>query len=100
MLMCAGVFVLKGRGTPAIFDAPRKFVAVGPYQYVRNPMYIGGLGLLVGFGLFEGSVSILALSLVMFLLVHLFVVYYEEPGLKKKFGTKYKKYCEVVPRWF
>jgi single-strand DNA-binding protein len=60
---CAGVFVAQGRGTPAPFDAPRNFVTVGPYR-IRNPMYIGALTVLVGFGLYEHSVSILLLCLV------------------------------------
>jgi protein-S-isoprenylcysteine O-methyltransferase Ste14 len=55
VLECAGVFISRGRGTPAIFDAPRAFVASGPYRYVRNPMYIGGLMLLIGFGLYAKS---------------------------------------------
>ena len=29
-LLCAGFFVVRGRGTPAPFDAPRRFVAVDP----------------------------------------------------------------------
>ena len=98
-LACAGVFVAQGRGTPAPFDAPRNFVAVGPYRCVRNPMYIGALTVLVGFGLYEYSVSILLLCLVVFALVHLFVVVYEEPGLKARFGVAYSEYCAGVPRW-
>ena len=41
-LTCGYFFATHGRGTPAPFDSPREFVAVGPYRYVRNPMYIGG----------------------------------------------------------
>ena len=98
-LTCAGTFVTWGRGTPAPFDAPRNFVAIGPYRFVRNPMYIGALTVLVGFGLYEHSVSILLLCLVVFTLVHLFVVVYEEPGLKARFGVTYSEYCAGVRRW-
>ena len=98
-LTCAGVFVIQGQGRPAPFDAPREFVPLGPYRFVRNPMYIGGLALLVGFGLYGRSPSILLLSLVLFLLVHMFVVLYEEPGLKARFGVTYGEYLKAVPRW-
>ena len=99
VLACAGVFISRGRGTPAIFDAPRAFVAIGPYKYVRNPMYIGGLMLLVGFGLYERSISILLLALLLFPLVHLFVLSYEEPALARKFGSSYQEYRRAVRRW-
>ena len=49
VLICVGVFIIRGKGTPAVFDPPAEFVAIGPYKYVRNPMYIGGFILLVGF---------------------------------------------------
>ena len=98
-LACAGVFISRGRGTPAIFDAPRAFVAIGPYKYVRNPMYIGGLMLLIGFGLYERSISILLLALLLFPLVHLFVLSYEEPALARKFGSSYQEYRRAVRRW-
>src|SRR5262245_48773182 len=49
---CVATFATRGRGTPAPFDAPRVFVATGPYRYVRNPMYVGASGVLVGSGLF------------------------------------------------
>ncbi len=99
VLACAGAFVVRGRGTPAVFDPPREFVALGPYKYVRNPMYIGGLTLLVGFGLYERSISILILSVFLFFALHLFVVFYEEPTLKEKFGATYEGYCDSVSRW-
>jgi protein-S-isoprenylcysteine O-methyltransferase Ste14 len=55
--------------------------------------------LLAGLGLYERSLSILLLSMVLFLVVHLFVFLYEEPGLKARFGVTYNEYCKDVPRW-
>ena len=60
-IACVVGFVFWGEGTPAPFDAPRRFVARGPYRYVRNPMYIGGGFVLAGFGLLQRSPAILGL---------------------------------------
>ena len=98
-LTCAGTFVVVGQGTPAPFDAPRRFVAVGPYKYVRNPMYVGGLIVFFGFGLYLRSFSVLLLSFGVFLLLHLFVTLYEEPNLRNRFGLSYEDYCRHVNRW-
>ncbi len=98
-LTCAGIFIERGRGTPAIFDAPRNFVALGLYKCVRNPMYLGAMIVLIGFGLYHHSPSILLFSLLWFFFVHLFVVLYEEPALNQKFGSTYEAYCKAVPRW-
>jgi protein-S-isoprenylcysteine O-methyltransferase Ste14 len=96
---CAAVFVARGKGTPAPFDPPRVFVATGPYRYVRNPMYVGGLALLCGFGLVLRSVSVLLLAAGLFLSVHLFVVLAEEPGLARRFGESYLAYKRDTNRW-
>lgn len=99
VLLCVLLFVVRGRGTPAPFDAPRRFVAVGPYRYVRNPMYWGGGSALAGLGLYRRSLPILVLCAGWFVLFHLFVVYFEEPTLRQKFGTTYEEYCRRVHRW-
>lgn len=96
---CIATFVVRGRGTPAIFDPPRQFVAVGPYRYVRNPMYIGGFILFLGLALYLRSVSILLMAIVLLPAVHLFVVLYEEPTLKRKFDGPYESYLSTVARW-
>ena len=96
---CAGMFVATGRGTPAIFDPPREFVATGPYKFACNPMYIGGLILLTGFGLYRRSVAILLFTVAMFVLFHLYVVFVEEPGLEARFGESYFAYKRSVNRW-
>jgi protein-S-isoprenylcysteine O-methyltransferase Ste14 len=96
---CVATFVARGEGTPAPFDPPRKFVAAGPYQFVRNPMYIGGFIVLLGFGLYEQSPAILLFTLPWLLCAHLFVILYEEPHLRATFGTPYDLYCRSVHRW-
>jgi len=98
-LWCISTFAARGRGTPAPFDPPREFVAVGPYRYVRNPMYIGGFGALLGGGLVLGSPSIAGLAVLFLLLVHLLVWLYEEPALESRFGDPYRHYKSVVRRW-
>jgi protein-S-isoprenylcysteine O-methyltransferase Ste14 len=99
VLMCAGFFAARGRGTPAPFDAPRKVVATGPYRWVRNPMYIGAFLVLGGFGLWHRSVSILLLAGFGILLAHSFVVFFEEPDLERRFGDSYRRYKDSVNRW-
>lgn len=98
-LWCVVTFVTRGRGTPAPFDPPREFVAAGPYRYVRNPMYIGGFGVLLGAGLVLGSPSITGLALLFLLLAHLFVLLYEEPSLDRRFGDSYLHYKSSIHRW-
>ena len=99
VLWCVTTFVTRGRGTPAPFDPPREFVAAGPYRYVRNPMYIGGFGVLLGAGLVLGSPSIIGLAFLFLLFFHLFVLLYEEPALNRRFGDSYLHYKSSVHRW-
>jgi protein-S-isoprenylcysteine O-methyltransferase Ste14 len=99
MLWCVWLFVVRGRGTPAPFDAPRELVALGPYRYSRNPIYLAGLCMWIGWGLLERSISVLLVAPVLFAVVHLLVVLYEEPTLRRSFGNSYLDYCQRVPRW-
>ena len=99
VLACVGVFLVRGRGTAAPFDPPVLFVASGPYRYVRNPMYLGAALVLAGYGLFEKSVSIVLLSAVFLLVMHLFVLLVEEPGLERRFGESYLAYKRGTNRW-
>lgn len=96
---CIATFVTRGRGTPAPFDAPREFVASGPYRWVRNPMYVGAAAVLLGAGLALSSPAIALLAFAFLLLMHLFVVLYEEPALATRFGPSYTRYRATVRRW-
>lgn len=97
---CVLTFAVIGKGTPAPFDPPRRLVARGPYVVVRNPMYIGAGLALVGASIFYGSLGLLGYAVAFFLVTHVFVVLYEEPALRRTFGTEYEAYCRQVRRWW
>ncbi len=96
---CAGTFTFTGKRTPAPFDAPIFLVREGPYLRVRNPMYISVLSMLLGEVILFHSLSLLVMLLVAITVVHLFVIFYEEPHLTRQFGESYKEYLRTVPRW-
>lgn len=99
ILWCFRDFTFKGRGTPLPTDPPRELVITGPYRYVRNPIYVGVALIYMGYFLWFGYWAILIYSALAFIAVHAFVVLYEEPTLKRKFGASYEEYLERVPRW-
>jgi protein-S-isoprenylcysteine O-methyltransferase Ste14 len=96
---CLWLFATRGRGTPGPWDAPRRVVDVGPYAWVRNPMYLAVLLLVAGETLLFRSVPLLIYLGVVALLVELFVVGYEEPTMTDRFGDEYSAYRRRVPRW-
>ncbi len=98
-LTCVVLFVARGEGTPAPFDAPRRFVAVGPYRFVRNPMYFGAITLLVGLGLVLDAPSVFGVAFAAFFFSNLFVIFVEEPGLTRRFGETYLAYRRSTNRW-
>jgi protein-S-isoprenylcysteine O-methyltransferase Ste14 len=99
VLFCITSFVALGEGTPAPFDAPKKLVVGGLYRYVRNPMYLGACIVLLGFGLYHSSISMVLFSFLFLVIAHLFVLFVEEPLLENLFGESYLGYKRQVNRW-
>ena len=93
-------FAIQGLGTLAPIAPPQHLVVTGLYRYVRNPMYVAVSSLIFGQGLFFGNVSILEYGLAVWLGFHIFVLAYEEPTLRGKFGDEYKEFCAHVRRWW
>jgi len=96
---CLRDFAVVGRGTPAPFDPPQALVVTGPYRWVRNPMYLSALLLLVAEAILLEAPVLLCYAAAFFLVTHLFVVLYEEPALRRKFAGSYDRYRETVSRW-
>lgn len=98
-LWCAGAFTFIGKGTPAPIDAPRFLVKAGPYRWVRNPMYVAVLAMIIGQAILFRSFLLVGYALLVWVVVHLFVVLVEEPSLRQQFGESYDTYLRTVPRW-
>jgi protein-S-isoprenylcysteine O-methyltransferase Ste14 len=96
---CFAGFVVEGRGTPAPYDPPRRLVTGALYDRIRNPMYAGGTLILVGESIVFGSAALFMWTIAAWVIWHLFVVLYEEPGLRARFDGAYETYVRRVPRW-
>jgi protein-S-isoprenylcysteine O-methyltransferase Ste14 len=99
LIWCFWDFLAKGGGTPAPVEPPRELVVAGLYKYVRNPMYVGVLLMIIGYFLWFGYWNLLIYAAVVFIAFNTFVAFYEEPNLKTRFGTTYEDYLKRVPRW-
>jgi protein-S-isoprenylcysteine O-methyltransferase Ste14 len=92
-------FALQGRGTPAPWAPPERFVERGSYRYVRSPMYLGVILLVVGQGLLLGREILFLWAAVAWLIFTSFLAFYEEPELRRRFGADYDDYRRRVRRW-
>jgi protein-S-isoprenylcysteine O-methyltransferase Ste14 len=92
-------FVLQGLGTPAPIFPTRHLVVSGLFRFVRNPMYVAVVSLILGQGLLFGSARVVAYSLAVWVGFYLFILIYEEPILRRSYGAEYEEYCANVPRW-
>jgi protein-S-isoprenylcysteine O-methyltransferase Ste14 len=97
---CIFEFARSGRGTLAPVDPPRELVVRGLYRYVRNPMYLAVTMIVLGEVALTRSRALLLYWAVWFLAANLFVLMYEEPTLRRRFGPSYEAYAERVGRWF
>lgn len=98
-LWCGLEFAFAGKGTPAPIDPPKVLLVRGLYRRVRNPISIGVLLILLGESLFFRSAGLLSYAAAIVTGFNLFVVWYEEPALRKSTGQAYAPYLKGVPRW-
>jgi protein-S-isoprenylcysteine O-methyltransferase Ste14 len=96
-LLFAGALFLPGAGAEEN-RVPQRLVVEGPYRHVRNPLYISDFALILG-------TALLANGTFLFLLAALYVAQLalqlplEERELHRRFGSRYGRYCELVPRF-
>jgi protein-S-isoprenylcysteine O-methyltransferase Ste14 len=92
-------FVWAGQGTLAPFASTVSLVISGFYRYVRNPMYVADLTVISGQAVLFHNVGLVVYGLLVWLGLHIFVTQYEEPTLRRAFGSAYATFCNNVPRW-
>jgi len=93
-------FVVEGLGTPVPVAAPERLVVGGVYRYVRNPMYVAILAIVVGQALLLGQLGLLLYAAGIWVITAAFVRFYEEPALRRRFGADYEAYRRAVPAWW
>jgi len=99
LLWCIWEFFSEGRGTISPIDPPKHLVVRGLYRYVRNPMYVSVVTILLGEAILFMSAPVLIEAVVFVVLSNLFVAFYEEPVLRRQFGESYDRYSQTVGRW-
>jgi protein-S-isoprenylcysteine O-methyltransferase Ste14 len=76
----------------------RALIQGGPYQLVRNPMYLGIF--LIGLGVVLAVFRwwAVAVFIIFFFICYIFLIYQEEKKLLLMFPQAYPEYCHKVPR--
>lgn len=100
LLEAFGRFVVEGIGTPAPAAPTERLVVGGLYRYVRNPMYLAVAALILGQAAVLGRWLPVVYALVFGATVWSFVHWYEEPTLRRQFGSQYENYLHAVPGWW
>lgn len=96
---CIFEFARSGRGTLSPVDPPRHLVVRGLYRYVRNPMYLAVTLILLGEAALRQSMALVVYWACFFAAANLFVLFYEEPYLRARFGVSYDVYTRQAGRW-
>jgi protein-S-isoprenylcysteine O-methyltransferase Ste14 len=93
-------FVVEGLGTPAPVAPTAHLVVGGLYRYVRNPMYLAVVAAIVGQALLLWQPVLLLYAVIVGAAFVLFVLGYEQPTLRRQFGSQYEAYRRAVPAWW
>lgn len=71
----------------------------GPYAHVRNPLYLGNLGICLGLLLIAHDLWVYLGGLAFFFGEYFFIIRAEEAFLRERFGEKFDAFVAAVPRW-
>ena len=77
----------------------RKLITSGPYQFTRNPMYLGLVILTLGVALWVGAWPMFIAPVAIFATANWVHIPFEEAKMCRQFGATYEDYVERVRRW-
>lgn len=92
-------FAMEGSGTPAPVAPTQTLVIGGVYRFVRNPMYLAVIAVVLGQVLLFGSSVLAVYCLIVTAAMVAFVQFFEEPTLVRRYGAAYETYRRNVPGW-
>jgi protein-S-isoprenylcysteine O-methyltransferase Ste14 len=92
-------FVVEGRGTPSPVMQTERLIVGGDYRFVRNPMYLGVIGAILGQAMIFGSFALVLYAFAVWAAMATFVRWYEEPLLQNLYGDEYERYRHGVRAW-
>ena len=93
-------FVREGSGTPAPVAPTERLVIGGLFRFVRNPMYLAVVTILLGQCVLFASKTLLIYTLLVWAAMAAFVRWYEEPVLVTRYGEQYEDYRRNVRAWW
>ena len=114
-ITCGGVIFLLGLGlcllsvnglrnadttvNPFHPETTEKLVTTGLFHYTRNPIYLGMLGMLVGWAIYLAHPVMVCWLGGFIVYMNRFQILPEERFLNEKFGHTYQQYQTEVRRW-
>jgi protein-S-isoprenylcysteine O-methyltransferase Ste14 len=99
LVLCFVRFVMEGLGTPAPAAPTERLVVGGAYRFVRNPMYVAIIAIILGQALLFLSLNVLCYAVLAWAAMAAFAHWYEEPTLARTYGAQFDSYRAAVPGW-
>ena len=96
----ASVVDSKSTSEDGAVEDSRPIWSEGVHGWSRNPLLLGVVLILFGACIAFESLILLAYAVLCWAWLTIYLVFAEEPALRRTLGDEYTDYCRQVPRWF
>ena len=80
------------------FGQPHELVTTGVFRYLRHPMYLGLVLIVLGTAMLLGYATPFAAPAMLWVVLHYRFIPHEERTMSQRFGERYSRYVHQVPR--